>query len=262
MNISVIIPCYNAENTILNTLNSVFKQTNLPSEIIIVNDGSKDASLAIINKFISENHTIPIQLIDKENGGVSSARNMGMKKAKGDWIALLDSDDEWLPNKLERQIEIIESNSLIDFIGCNRNGERFDTFFGKKFELITKIEPKTFLLKNFFPVPTVVFRKSILNSIGYFDETQRYAEEGNFFIRIANQHNVYLLNESLVMTGGGKPDFGHSGLSGNLWAMEKGELKNIKDCLQLKVINIIEYPFYVLFSLLKFIRRVLIVKFR
>ncbi|MFN3444237.1 MAG: glycosyltransferase family 2 protein, partial [Bacteroidia bacterium] len=62
--------------------------------------------------------------------------------------------------------------------------------------------------------------------------------------------------------GGGKPDFGHSGLSSDLWAMEKGELKNIKDCLHLNVINIMEYPLYVIFSLVKFIRRVLIVKLR
>jgi glycosyltransferase involved in cell wall biosynthesis len=262
MKISVVIPLYNAESTILATLNSVLSQTVKPYEVIIVNDGSTDNSFFIVDRFIKECTVLNFHYIQKHNGGVSTARNIGMEKAKGDWIALLDSDDVWLPSKLERQVEILCQNPTIDFLGCNRNGEYFDKFLFKKISFIQKINPKTFLLKNFLPVPTVIFKKSILDTVGFFDERQRYAEEGNFFIRIANQHNVYLLNESLVMTGGGKPDFGHSGLSGNLWAMEKGELKNIKDCLKLKVINIIEYPFYVLFSLLKFIRRVLIVKFR
>lgn len=262
MNISVIIPCYNAERTIINTLKSVLCQTVPPSEIIIVNDGSSDKSEEIINDFISENKSIRIQLITKENGGVSSARNVGMKSASGEWIALLDSDDEWLPTKLERQIEALRSMPEIDFLGCNRNGEHYDSFLGLKFQRLTRVAPKTFLLKNFFPVPTVIFKKSILDTVGYFDERQRYAEEGNYFIRIANKHNVYLLNESLVITGDGKPDFGHSGLSGNLWEMEKGELKNIQVCLNLKVISRIEFPFCIIFSILKFIRRLLIVKLR
>ncbi len=262
MNISVIIPCYNAERTIINTLKSVLCQTVPPSEIIIVNDGSSDKSEEIINDFISENKSIQIQLITKENGGVSSARNIGMKSASGEWIALLDSDDEWLPTKLERQIEVLRTMPEIDFLGCNRNGERYDTFLGLKFKRLTRVAAKTFLLKNFFPVPTVIFKKSILDTVGFFDERQRYAEEGNYFIRIANKHNVYLLNESLVITGDGKPDFGHSGLSGNLWEMEKGELKNIQVCLNLKIISSIEFPFCITFSILKFIRRLLIVKLR
>lgn len=256
MKISVVIPLYNSERTILATLNSVLSQTYPVFETIIVNDGSSDKSVEIVNHFINENPLFVFHIIHKLNGGVSSARNIGMKASKGDWIALLDSDDEWLPIKLERQVDVLNVNKYIDLIGTNRNGEHFNRFFGKKINHIHKIEAKTFLLKNFFPVPTVIFRRSILDSIGYFDETQRYAEEGNYFIRIAQKHNCYLLNESLVITGGGKPDYGHSGLSGNLWAMEKGELKNIKDCLKLGVINKFEFIFYILFSILKYLKRI------
>ena len=81
MKISVVIPMYNAEKTILNVLDSVQNQTFLPHEIVIVNDGSTDRSLQIVQKYEEENKKIPIQLIDKKNGGVSSARNAGIKAA-------------------------------------------------------------------------------------------------------------------------------------------------------------------------------------
>lgn len=252
---------YNSSKTILNTLNSVKNQTVLPFEVIVVNDGSTDNSLAIIKNYVIQNTSLNISIIDKKNGGVSSARNAGIKSAKGDWIALLDSDDEWLPNKLERQKEILAQNNQIDFLGTNRNGESFSNVLWKKIDLLTKISPKLLLIKFIFVVPTIVFRKSITDTIGFFDETQRYAEEGNYFIRIAQKYNCYLLNESLAITGGGKAHFGHSGLSGNMKEMEKGELKNIRDSLALEIINIFEYLLLVVFSILKYFRRVIVVKF-
>lgn len=252
---------YNSSKTILKTLNSVKNQTVLPFEVIIVNDGSTDNSLAIIENFVNENTFLNISIIDKKNGGVSTARNAGIKASKGNWIALLDSDDEWLSNKLQRQTEILSQNPQIDFLGTNRNGEYFSSILWKKLDLLTKISPKLLLVKFIFVVPTVIFRKSITDTIGFFDESQRYAEEGNYFIRIVQKYNCYLLNESLVLTGGGKAHFGHSGLSGNMKEMEKGELKNIRDSLALEIINIFEYLLLVVFSILKYFRRVIVVKF-
>lgn len=261
--ISVIIPMYNAEKTIIASLNSVINQSYKENiEIIVVNDGSKDNGQKVVEQFVINNPTYQITLINKENGGVSKARNTGMKLAKGDWIALLDSDDEWLLNKLEKQIEVLDQNPEIDFLGTNRNDEVFNTFLCKKMYLITKISPKLLLVKNFFPTPTVIFKRIILTDIGFFDENQKYAEEGNYFIRIAQKYNSFLLNESLVITGGGKDHFGHSGLSGNLKEMEKGELKNLNDALNLKIINIFEFVILVFYSILKYIRRLVIVKLR
>lgn len=262
MKISVVIPMYNSRNTILNTLNSVKNQTILPFEVVIIDDGSKDESATVVEDFISVNSALNIQLVKQKNRGVSSARNVGLKLAKGDWIALLDSDDEWLPTKLERQIQVLNENPTIDFLGTNRNGEYFDKILWKKLSVLTRISPKLLMVKFIFVVPTVIFRKKIVLDAGYFDETQKYAEEGNYFIRIAQKYNCYLLNESLVVTGDGKAHFGHSGLSGNLKEMEKGELKNLKDALSLKIINHFQYSFLVLFSILKYFRRIAIVKTR
>jgi len=262
MTISVVIPVYNAEKTIIETLNSVKNQIILPDEIIVVNDGSKDNSLNLINEYIKDNQFLNIILIDKLNGGVSTARNAGIKSAIGEWIALLDSDDVWYPNKLKRQIEIIEQNPQIDFLGASRNGEDFNNILWKKIGLLTKISSKFLFVKFVFIVPTVLFKKSITETVGFFDEKQRYAEEGIYFIRIAQSFNCYLLNESLAFTGGGKNHFGDSGLSGNLKEMEKGELKNLKDALHEKMINYAEYSALVFFSVLKYLRRVIIVKLR
>ena len=262
MIISVVIPMYNAEETIIETLNSVKTQNVLPFEIIVINDGSTDDSNNIVSDYISKNSLLNITLINKINGGVSTARNAGIKAARGNWIALLDSDDKWFPNKLERQIEVLQQNPQIDFLGASRNGEYFGNILWKKINVLTKISYKMLLVKFVFIVPTIIFKKSITETVGFFDENQRYAEEGIYFIRIAKKFNCYLLNESLAFTGGGKNHFGDSGLSGNLKEMEKGELKNLKDLLGDKSINYLQYLGLVIFSILKYIRRIIVVKLR
>src|ERR1700748_2886881 len=103
--ISVIIPMYNAEKTIIRCIRSVLNQTYKANyQIIVANDGSKDDSLNVIKSFVSQNKQHDIEIIDKPNGGAATARNAGLRIAKGEWIALLDSDDEWVPNKIEVQM--------------------------------------------------------------------------------------------------------------------------------------------------------------
>ena len=263
MTISVIIPMFNAENTIETALDSIKNQTyKCEYEIIIVNDGSNDASKTIVENYIIRNPQMNITLVDQANGGVSKARNEGLRRAKGGYIALLDSDDEWLPKKIEKQMSIFEKNSDIDLLGTNRNNEHFKSFLGLKFNYLTRISSKLLLMKTFLVTPSVIFKNKILDNTGFFDEQQKFAEEGDYWIRICNKNNCYLVNESLVITGGGKPNFGFSGLSSNLWQMEKGELKNMKTALNLKIINFFEYFFLVSYSVIKFIIRLIIVKFR
>ena len=111
MKISVIIPMYNASETIVRVLNSVKNQTlKCDYEILVINDGSKDNSKEIVEKYISENSGSNIILIDQLNGGVSTARNAGLRASKGELIAFLDSDDEWFPDKLEKQKQILNNN--------------------------------------------------------------------------------------------------------------------------------------------------------
>lgn len=261
--VSVVIPMYNAQQTILPTLDSVIQQTVLPQEVIVVDDGSTDRSYQLVQDYITT-YTGPIQFIlhQQANSGVSKARNEGMKRAQADFIALLDADDRWQPEKLSRQLEVLKADPNIDFLGSNRNGEHWQQWLFKKFKHLTPISARLLLYKTFFVTPTVIFKRSVLVQTGYFDESQRYAEEGNYWIRVCHEHHCVLLNESLVITGDGKPNFGFSGLSSNLKEMEKGELKNMRLGYKLGVIGLFEYLFLVIYSLIKYIRRIVIVKLR
>lgn len=104
--ISVVVPMYNSATTITNTLNSVLKQTELTEllEIIVVDDHSTDNSVSIVKNLINETGNQLIRVLKNPQKGVSAARNYGVSKSKGDWIAFLDSDDQWTPQKLEMEI--------------------------------------------------------------------------------------------------------------------------------------------------------------
>lgn len=261
--VSVVIPMYNAEKTILRTIESVMQQTSKPEEVILVDDGSTDASFSLVKNYLNYyNGPIQFVLYQQANAGVSKARNEGMKRAQGDYIALLDADDWWKPEKIDRQLEVLTAHPDIDFLGANRNGEHWERWLFKKFEHLTPISAHLLLYKTFFVTPTVIFKRAILQQSGYFEESQRHAEEGNYWIRVCHAHHCVLLNESLVVTGDGKPNFGFSGLSSNLREMEKGELKNMRLGYNIGVIGIFEYLFLVIYSLIKYIRRMVIVKLR
>ncbi len=104
-------------------------------------------------------------------------------------------------------MQVLKDNPYIDFLGTTRNNEYFRMVLWKRLHLLTKITPRFLLVKFIFVVPTVIFKSNIISEVGYFDENQRFAEEGDYFIRIANKYNCYLLNESLVITGSGKRSF-------------------------------------------------------
>lgn len=263
MKISIIIPLYNAKETIKSTIESIITQTYPKAvEIIVVNDGSSDRGEKIVEEMIANNQTNRvIKLINKPNSGVSSARNRGIKEASGEWIALLDSDDIWLPEKLQKQIDEIEKNPEIKFIGTNRNGEVYP-FFGKnKYNLYT-INAKEMLLKWWPSTPTVMFKKSVFIEVGGYNEELKGAEDGEFWLRCAQRFDIYVLNEFLVTTGHGKRNFGESGLSANMPKMYEGEILALKGAKQRKQINALEYLGFYLWLTLKYFRRILIVKSR
>lgn len=254
-NVSVIIPFFNSQSTIVRCLASVFNQTYSPFEIILINDGSSDDSLNLVQNFFKFNSTIPFTVIDKTNGGVSSARNAGLKIAQGNIIALLDSDDEWVENKLEIQLQYFSENNNCDFLGglifCDEKHQ----------DKISKITLVDLIFKNHFQPSTVIFKKQVLDRVGYFNECQKFAEEGNYFIRIASKYNCYLIHKQLVIYDNGRRGFGVSGLSSNIFEMEKGEINNIFYAKKNGLISTHIFIFALLYSVLKFIRRLIIVKF-
>lgn len=257
MVISVIIPVYNAEESIEKCLDSIKKQTwKGEFEIIVINDGSTDRSGEILENYRQKNPEMPIQLIHQENRGVSKARNAGLKIAKGDYIALLDSDDEWLPEKTEKQMKyLVNQNFRVDFITSLWNDEKVSFPYAIGGNGLVAINLNKLLFKVTGQTSTAIFKKKILGNTGFFDERQRYSEDANFWMRISENNSMFLLPEKLVIAGNGKKSFGFSGLSANLKEMEKGIQKNISEMYQNKRINLLGYIFYFVFSKLKYIVR-------
>ncbi|AZA53586.1 glycosyltransferase family 2 protein [Chryseobacterium sp. G0201] len=256
--ISVIIPMYNAEKTVIKALDSVKFQTyDLGEfEIVVINDGSTDQSKVLVENYIKVNPEINIQLINQANSGVSKARNAGLKLAKGDYIALLDSDDEWLPKKTEKQMFFLK-NKEVDFITALRNGEKIWFPYKTGENNLAKMSLRKLLLRVDGQTSTAIFKRKVLENTGFFDEDQRYSEDANYWMKISENNEMYILAEELVFTGGGKKSFGVSGLSANLPEMEKGIQKNLNEMYENKRISYFEYILFFLFSKIKFFVRVL-----
>lgn len=258
--ISVVIPAYNAESTIESCINSILTQTrvDLIDEILIVDDGSTDNTVKRVTNKIDSNC---VRIISKENGGVSTARNTGIRNAKSEWIALLDSDDVWKPQKIEKQVKAIEAHPEIDFIGTNRNNENVK--IGKRIDKnLYMLTLRNILLKNWPHTSTALIRKTIFNEVGLFNEEMRYAEDGNMWNKIVVKHPLYYLGESLEIAGGNKRAYGESGLSSNLKGMYKGNVYNLKELKESQILSTPEYVFWRVLFWFKHIKRVVLTKLR
>jgi glycosyltransferase involved in cell wall biosynthesis len=192
--ISVIIPVYNSEAFIIETINSVLGQTYKNIEIIIINDGSTDNSSFLVQKL----NNPKIMLINVPNGGASKARNIGIRNAKGFYIQFLDADDILSSNKIEEQVKIFESNNQIDLCFCKTivfthssnletnlevNSEIFD------FETIPGNELLKILLginnKVYMILPSAyLVKKEIFDVSGQWNEALTLDDDGEFFSRV------------------------------------------------------------------------------
>lgn len=257
--ISVIIPMYNAEETIVKALDSVVHQNyNLDEfEVIVINDGSEDQSKNVVEHYKNTHPDICIIIVDRPNGGVSKARNKGLSIAKGDYIAFLDSDDEWLPDKTEKQMKLLTDKNLnVDFITCLRNGEKIWFPYVANEHNLAPITLKKLLIRVDGQTSTALFKRKIVENTGFFDENQRYSEDANYWMKISKNNAMYILGEELVFTGGGKRSFGASGLSANIPEMEKGIQKNILEMYKMNRINYFEYILFFIFSKVKYFIRI------
>lgn len=256
--ISVIIPVYNAEKSIEKSLDSIKNQTwKGEFEIILVNDGSTDRSREIMEMYQQKNPDMNIKLIHQDNGGVSKARNVALRMAQGEYIALLDSDDEWMPEKTEKQIAYLENKNLdMDFLSTRRKNHQLLFPYKTKGEHFAQITFRKLLFRNEAQPSTVLFKRKLLKNTGFFDDQQKYAEDVNYWLKASLQNKMYILDEELVVAGGGKRTFGISGLSANLKEMEKGFQKNIKEMYLLKRINKIQFFLYFVFYKIKYMTRV------
>ncbi len=213
MDISVIIPTYNRIDTIGRAIDSVLLQHDPAQEVIVVDDGSDDGSADFVEQGYPQ-----IQLIQQPNSGVSAARNAGLRKANCDWIALLDSDDEWHPTKLQKQRRALsDSEQLIchtDEIWI-RNGKRVNPKNRHK-------KPEGWIFQASLPLccvspSSVMIHQSVFDQIGLFDESLPACEDYDLWLRIFSRYPVVLVNEALLVKYGGHDDQ----LSRKYWGMDR-----------------------------------------
>lgn len=254
--VSAIVPTYNSQNTIINCIDSILNQTYTNIEIIIVDDGSTDNTVKLINEFsIGKEKT---HIIEQSNRGPSSARNTGINYAHGEYIAFLDSDDEWYPNKIEKQIQLYKKNKDAVLISCSYSiGEQFTQ--KRQSNCIRKISFNNLLLKNSFITSTVICPRKIFKDF-HFNEKQKYSEDYRLWLQIAATKRSCLLSNEILTKMNNKPLFGSKGLSSKLWLMEKGELSNFKFIYKQAHISFPHFLLITLISILKFLKRLLLTK--
>lgn len=257
--VSVIIPYYNNEETIRRALASAASQTYENIEIILIDDGSIDDSHKKADALILENDLKNCTHIKQENSGPSRARNKGIDLSSGEYIAFLDADDEWLPNKLEKQIKTMQSLKA-ELLGCSYNliiGQRIQEF---KFtnEVIKKVSFKEALFKHYFATPCIVAKRDVILKAGGFPENQNYMEDSYLFTKIARDYNAFISSECLVNIY--KMPYGESGLSSRLKEMEVWEIANLnnlrnEDKAAEEKTGFLLFLLAISFSYLKYIRR-------
>lgn len=162
IDISVIMPAYNAEKYISEAINSVIGQSYPNWELIIIDDSSKDSTLDIIKELLKKDERI-ILLQNKDNKGVSYSRNLGIKKAKYNWIAFLDSDDIWTEDKLYKQVEALNDNTQMDLI---YTGSAFINRMGDYSSYILSVPMRItyyeLLKQNLISCSSVLIKKELL----------------------------------------------------------------------------------------------------
>lgn len=203
--ISVIIPTFNSERYIIKTLDSVSDQTVLPYEIIVVDDGSTDDTIQVVENYMRQNHIMGdrINIYQQKNMGAGAARNRGVRESKGDWIAFLDSDDIWLPDKIEDTIKMIEAfpeygmvthdeyfveeNNIERKVYCNlhKNYDQRKNLFLQLFE------------GNLFSTSCMTVKREAFLKAGGFDASLLSAQDYDMWIRLGKEEKVIFIEKPL-----------------------------------------------------------------
>ena len=192
MLISVIIPAYNRAGCICRALESVKSQRIADLEVILGDDASTDATVELATAILPGIRVARLA----NNQGASAARNAALKLAKGDFVAFLDSDDEWMPGKLSSQIHFLEKNPEIGLCGSghllvSREGEHIP-YPGKN---PADWRQELHIAESFHGASTSVVRRTVLESVGFFDENLRVLEDWDWLLRISQKYPIHVLSE-------------------------------------------------------------------
>ena len=220
----MVVPTFDRASVLPRALDSVIEQTRLPAEVIVVDDGSTDATAELV-----ESRFPGVRLLRQENRGVSAARNRGIEASRGEWIALLDSDDEWRPRKLERQLSALEAQPDLRICHTDeiwiRQGRRVNP---------RQIHAKHggWIFEHCLPLcamspSSIVIHRSIFAAVGMFNEALPACEDYDLWLRICSRYPVLYLDELLVVKYGGHEDQ----LSSRIWGLDRFRIQALERLL-------------------------------
>jgi len=212
---TVVIPTFNRATLLPRAIKSVLAQTHLPSEIIVVDDGSDDNTKEIVSGFSG------VTYIFKKNSGVSSARNLGIKKAKYNYIAFLDSDDVWFKDKMYSQLRLEADFSYTDEVWVRDDKEiKIPKKFHKNSPTIFESEIE---FCNIAP-SSVVVHKKVFDDVGLFDESLEVCEDYDLWLRVLLKYKIELLDKKLIKKYAGHQDQ----LSFKHWGMDRFRVQSLE----------------------------------
>jgi glycosyltransferase involved in cell wall biosynthesis len=195
--VSVIIPTYNRSNHILGTIESALGQTYKNIEIIVVDDGSIDGTSSRVKAY-----GYRIRYVYQEHAGVSAARNKGIEEARGEFVAFLDSDDLWMPEKIFKQMELFKADPELSVIYTDYSRfDDFGTYALTTFQFKTPAKGrirKELLKNNFIGTSTVILKRSVFNNLGKFDTRLSTTEDFDLWLRLSDYYLFDYIPEALV----------------------------------------------------------------
>jgi len=223
--VSVIIPTYNRVEALVRAIDSVLAQSFLPSEIIVVDDASTDGTIQCVQEKYPH-----VNLIRHEfNQGVSAARNSGIEHASTEWLAFLDSDDEWCASKLEKQLDAVSKQPEHKLVHTNeiwiRNGRRVNQM-NKHAKQGGDLFCRSLALCLISP-STVMMHRSLFSELGLFDTTLAACEDYDLWLRVCSCYQVLYIEEPLIYKYGGHEDQ----LSRKFWGLDRMRIRSIKKVL-------------------------------
>src|SRR4030042_3198273 len=197
LKVSAVIPTYNRGQKVCEAIDSVLSQTYPLYEIIVIDDGSTDNTPVLLRKYKKK-----IRYFCQKNKGPSAARNLGIKKSTGDFIAFLDSDDLWDKDKIKEQIDFYAKINDPD-IGMIDTFSKIIDFEGKTLCKLNAVKQKNvvreLILRNIInQTSSVLVKRNVFRQVGVFNEKMGGVEDRELWIRIANRFNVYTVDKYLV----------------------------------------------------------------
>ena len=200
--VEVVVPAYNAAKYLATALDSVIAQTFTDWRILLVDDGSTDGTAAIAAQY-AERLGHRFRYIHQVNAGVSRARNTALQQAEGEFIAFLDSDDVWLPNRLSDTLKVFAKSEKIGltygFIhGIDSVGRIVQTYTTPNRHPEGRLATWLYRRELDMPCPSITVRKAALDKVGLFDETMRATEDRDLWLRIAVHYDIALVREIIA----------------------------------------------------------------